>query len=517
MLFHSKEFLFYFLPIVFLGWSLLILWKKTHFALVWLTISSLVFYAYWNPIYLILLAISLLTNFQIGKMVDPASGWRQKTRLLFLVGGLLVNLLALGYFKYFNFFVTNINELFKLGWTFEKVILPLAISFFTFQQIAYLVDSYRRKVNEHSLLNYAFFVCFFPQLIAGPIVHHSEIFSQITSPYPQENFCTNLIGGLSVFLVGLFKKVGLADSCGELVAPIFDSPLHMFSLSTPDAWAGVLAYTFQIYFDFSGYSDMAIGIGLLFGIRLPENFCSPYRATNMIDFWRRWHITLSKFLRDYLYIPLGGNRRGILIRYRNLMITMLLGGIWHGAGWTFLVWGALHGFYLTINHLWRDYRPLRNISFPPFARSTCGWLVTFSCVLFAWVFFRAPDLDSALSVAGSLIGVAAERPALLMTGDFATSYLKWPFLVLMLAISLGLPNTQTYFRRFLQAQPVPSESDELETRSAFVSKNRRFWLRFDCLAWRPDVIHGVMIGFLLFFVIRKYYSLAPTSFLYFNF
>lgn len=503
MLFHSTTFLFYLLPATFFGWLLFAACGRMQAALGWLTGCSLVFYAYWNPPYLALLIGSILFNFVFGKLVDPALRRPEHTRFLLLSFGVCANLLLLGYFKYANFFVDTINQVFQAGWTFEKVLLPLAISFFTFQQIAYLVDSFRGQARGHSFLDYTFFVSFFPQLIAGPIVHHSEILRQLREKFLLSRVPFYVVFGLSIFAIGLFKKMVLADSCGELATPFFGAVAEGQTVTTSQSWCGVLAYTFQIYFDFSGYSDMAIGLGLLFGLRLPENFAAPYRATNIIEFWRRWHITLSRFLRDYLYIPLGGNRRGVLFRYRNLFITMVLGGLWHGAGWTFLIWGALHGIYLVINHGW-NHLLQRQPRFAMLANSRAGmaggWLITMLAVVVAWVFFRADSLASSQIVLQSMAGFSSggEAPFNPASGFWITP-LAWPFLVFLALICLFAPTTQTYFAIFLptlQSQPVDRP---------------RFW------QWKPGILHGFIVGMLLLFVIKKYHSLAPTEFLYFNF
>jgi alginate O-acetyltransferase complex protein AlgI len=511
MLFHSKDFLFYFFPLVCVVWLLLISLRKTKVLLAWLTLSSLVFYAYWNPPYIALLVLSILVNYFVGKAIDPNSGRKQKIRFVVLIWGVSGNLLLLAYFKYFNFFASTINEAFQVGWNFEKVILPLAVSFFTFQQVAYLVDSYRGGISDHSLLNYSFFVTFFPQLIAGPIVHHSELIPQVQRQNSYRAIPENFLIGASIFVVGLFKKVVIADSCGELASPLFAQASAGSYFGTADAWTGVLAYTFQIYFDFSGYSDMAIGLARFFGFQLPENFRAPYRATSIIEFWRRWHITLSRFLRDYLYIPMGGNRKGVLMRYRNLFVTMLLGGVWHGAGWTFLVWGGLHGIFLIINTLWRNFLSRLShlkVQFPGFLAVMCGWILTMSCVVFAWIFFRAETLSSALEILNVmfcgptkdiLTSDVAIKGVAAVFGEFSASYLKWPWLILVLLCCLLLPTTQCYFRNY---KPVTGD---------LVCSSIKL------LCWRPNFIHGAIIGLMVFAIIRKYFTLAPTEFLYFNF
>ena len=349
MLFNSYEFIFLFLPIVLLGFHLIGKQGHHRVAIAWLVGASLFFYGWWNPAYLLLMLFSVLFNYSVGVSLSNTSGRKLLSKTILTIG-VSVNLAILGYFKYANFFVDNLNALSGTNLILNEVILPLAISFFTFQQIAYLVDAYRGKTKEYNFLHYCLFVTFFPQLIAGPIVHHKEMLPQFAKDAVYKLRSKHLAIGITIFALGLFKKVVLADGVSVYATPVFNAAEAGVMLTFFEAWGGALAYTFQLYFDFSGYSDMAIGIARMFGIRLPLNFNSPYKATSIIDFWRRWHITLSRFLRDYLYIPLGGSRKGRVRRYINLMTTMILGGLWHGAGWTFLLWGALHGFYLMINH-----------------------------------------------------------------------------------------------------------------------------------------------------------------------
>jgi D-alanyl-lipoteichoic acid acyltransferase DltB (MBOAT superfamily) len=509
MLFHSKEFLLYFLPGTFLVWLCLTLLGRPRIALGWLTIASLAFYACWNPPYLALLVGSLAWNFSFGKLVDPALGRPPRTRTVLLWIGVAANLALLGYFKYANFFVDTMNAVVHLGWTFEKILLPLGISFYTFQQIAYLVDAYRGKAKGHSLLDYVFFVTFFPQLIAGPIVHHAELIPQTLKKFRVSEIPGHLVIGVSIFIIGLFKKFVLADTCGEIANPFFSAVAEGSRFDWMNSWCGVLAYGFQIYFDFSGYSDMAVGLGRIFGYKMPENFSAPYRATSIVEFWRRWHMTLSRFLRDYLYIPLGGNRHGALMRYRNLMLTMLLGGLWHGAGWTFVIWGGLHGIYLSVNHLWSRYAPRALTTADlvpgimkdrvPGIKQVMFWSLSMLCVTIAWVFFRADSVTSSFAILSSMFGMEPGKPmnpALL--GEAWKSYLRWPWLILMEAIVLLAPTTQSYFRA---ARPT------LETEGPATS----WW------HWRPNLLHAVLIGMLLIPVARRYFSLAPTEFLYFNF
>lgn len=405
MLFNSATFIFLFLPIV-LGLFYLLRTTSPNLALLSLIGASLFFYAWWNPIYLLLLLSSVVLNYSVALQIGKNHG--TSSAKVWLTLGIVGDLSLLGYFKYANFFVENVNALNSWHIHMPGIILPLAISFFTFQQIAYLVDVYKRQApHKYDFKHYCLFVTFFPQLIAGPIVHHQEIMPQFARFKHNANTAHNIEIGITFFVIGLFKKVVLADGVATYANPVFLATDNQTPLTFFAAWGGALAYTLQIYFDFSGYSDMAIGLARLFGIHLPINFNSPYKATNIIDFWRRWHITLSRFLRDYLYIPLGGNRKGKTRRYANLLITMLLGGLWHGAGWTFVFWGLLHGFYLMINHGWQALRSTA-FSFLP-SQTKMGKFtaraITFGAVTFAWVFFRATSFDSATNMLKGMAGL----------------------------------------------------------------------------------------------------------------
>ena len=393
MLFNSFVFIFLFLPIVYFFYQHLEKRKKHAQAILCLVISSLVFYAWWNPVYLVLILFSMAFNYHVGKLIKAREGPKKKRWLTFGVG---INLLLLAYFKYFNFFIDNINAFTAMDLNFETIILPLAISFFTFQQIAFLVDSYKGLLDELKPVDYCLFVCFFPQLIAGPIVHHKEMLPQFSIENKDRLNAENIAIGLSIFAFGLFKKMIIADNVALYVSPVFHAAGQGHELSFFEAWGAALAYSFQLYFDFSAYSDMAIGVARIFGIVLPLNFMSPYKSTSIIEFWRRWHITLSRFLRDYVYIPLGGNRKGESRRYINLLLTMFLGGIWHGAGWTFVIWGSLHGLFLAINHLFTKLRKRLNINWDQsrLYKSIC-LLFTFFIITILWVYFRASSLSEA--------------------------------------------------------------------------------------------------------------------------
>ena len=357
MLFNSYIFISLFLPITLTGFYLIGGQGHHRAATGWLVCASLFFYGWWNPAYLGLILGSVLFNYAVGVLLGNRDTKNLRVILALGIGG---NLGLIGCFKYANFFVDNINLSFGSDFHLETIILPLAISFFTFQQIAYLVDAYRGETKEYNFLHYCLFVTFFPQLIAGPIVHHKEMLPQFAKDVIYRLKHENIAIGIAIFVLGLFEKVVLADQVAVYATPVFNAAEQGLDLTFFEAWSGALAYTLQLYFDFSGYSDMAIGLARMFGILLPLNFHSPYKALNITEFWRHWHMTLSRFLRDYLYIPLGGSRRGQTQRYINLMITMILGGLWHGAGWTFVAWGTLHGFYLIVHHGWRAFRKAIN-------------------------------------------------------------------------------------------------------------------------------------------------------------
>ncbi len=391
MLFNSYEFIFVFLPISFFVYFYLNSLKLFKQAKLFLLFASLFFYSWWNIDYLPLILGSMVFNYIVGVKLSRKDFSHKRKLLIFGITG---NILLLGYFKYSDFFIENINFLTGSHIQLLHLALPLAISFFTFQQIAYLVDSYRGETKEYDFLNYAVFVTFFPQLIAGPIVHHKEMMPQFEDKSRKYINYKNIALGISIFALGLFKKVAIADTLSVYAVNGFDLSS---SLKFIEAWVTVLSYTFQLYFDFSGYTDMAIGAALLFNIKLPINFNSPYKALNIQDFWRRWHITLSRFLRDYVYIPLGGSRRGDLVTYRNLFLTFLIGGIWHGAGWTFVVWGALHGVGMVVHRIWQK------IGFK--LHKFIAWFITFNFVNLTWVFFRAKDFDDAIKVLKGMFGL----------------------------------------------------------------------------------------------------------------
>lgn len=386
MLFNSYEFIFLFLPITLLGYYLTAKFIKNEAAKLFLILASVCFYSYWDINNLPILLTSIAVNYCFGRWLTANRSKKV------LTAGIAFNLLFLAYFKYTNFIIENFNYFLHFNLELQNIVLPLGISFFTFTQTAYLVDVYRNETKAYSKSDYLLFVTIFPHLIAGPILYHRDMIPQFSQAERYKINYKNLTYGILWFTIGLFKKVIIADKLVIYANRIFADTTNLTML---DAWGGSLAYTLQLYFDFSGYSEMAIGLGLMFNYNLPLNFNLPYRATSIIDFWRRWHMTLSAFLKNYLYIPLGGNRTGHHLR--NIMITMFLGGLWHGAGWTFIFWGVLHGIYICINHLWRKTKYV----FPQWF----NWLLTFNAVNIAWVFFRAESFKDAVNILTAMVDI----------------------------------------------------------------------------------------------------------------
>jgi alginate O-acetyltransferase complex protein AlgI len=463
LLFNSPLFLLVFLPAALIGFFLIAARSRLGAAL-FLGLSSLVFYAVWNPRFVLLLLSSVVFNYVTGYAIGKARSGRQAKVLLSLA--VTANLGLLGFFKYTDFFIGTVDALTGVSIPLAHIVLPLGISFFTFTQIAFLVDVSRGIATEYNFIHYLLFVTYFPHLIAGPVLHHKQMMPQFQSPATYRFNIGLFTEGFSIFLIGLAKKVVLADSLAAFVSPLFDAVERGSSVTFFEAWGAALAYTFQLYFDFSGYSDMAIGLSLLFGVRLPLNFASPYKSLNIIDFWRRWLMTLSQFLRDYLYLPLGGNRLGPIRRYVNLMITMMLGGLWHGASWTFVVWGTLHGLYLVGNHGWRSLWAGTKIRStlplpPPIAAFSIA--LTFLAVVIGWVIFRAKSLHGAVMILTGMAGqngfvlpsaVAAMIPGLsrrmniagqmpLLGGGTVMGVFEQACLILLASVlCFGLPNSQ---------------------------------------------------------------------------
>lgn len=510
MLFNSYAFIFGYLPVTIVGFFLLA--RDSHrLAAMWLAVASLFFYGWWDPVFVVLIMASIVVNYGFGYAIGHArlkSEKKAKTALTFAV---ITNVALLVYFKYANFFIANLSQLTGAELMVVNVVLPLGISFFTFTQIAFLVDVYRGIAREYSFIHYVLFVTYFPHLIAGPVLHHKQMMPQFEHTETYRINLDNINVGLTIFIIGLAKKVLLADQFALYANPVFDVVAHGGEPKLIEAWIGALAYTLQLYFDFSGYSDMAIGLSRMFNVKLPLNFNSPYKAPNIIEFWRRWHMTLSTFLRDYLYVPLGGSRKGAPRRYVNLMITMLLGGVWHGAGWTFVLWGGLHGVYLVINHGWRRLIGAEGESSG--WRAVLGIGLTFIAVIIAWVPFRAPDLDTALRIWAGMFGIngislpaslGARVPVWLseiaiFDGLSPLSALNALEVILALPFGLAviwlLPNTQQWMAKHQPAwDPVRSPS-------------RWVWQ----LSNKYGVVGGALFALTLLILTRE------SAFLYFQF
>jgi D-alanyl-lipoteichoic acid acyltransferase DltB (MBOAT superfamily) len=515
VLFNSFEFLLLFLPLLLLVFFQLGGYSH-RLAATWLTAASLFFYGWWNPAYLGLLLASIVFNYTVGYALARGNdiGSRRRRRLLVLgVGG---DLALLGYYKYANFFIDSVNTGLGTNYGFADVILPLGISFFTFTQIAFLVDAARGQAKEFDFIHYSLFVTYFPHLIAGPVLHHKEMMPQFGQASTYRYNPEFMTVGLAVFALGLFKKVVLADGVAPFAAPLFAAAEQGEVITLFQAWGGALAYAMQLYFDFSGYSDMAIGLSYMIGVRLPLNFNSPYKAVNIADFWRRWHMTLSRFLRDYLYIPLGGNRHGPSRRYVNLMATMLLGGLWHGAGWTFVVWGGLHGAYLVIHQLWQALRLRLGHDLTRSSRLGRAFaiLLTFLAVLVGWVFFRAESFDGAMAILTAMIGLnGAVLPSAIAqhggpladwlaaigvtftAGGGQVFVMNMFWVAALLALSFLAPNTQEILHRF---KPALGE---------VVTATR--------LAWSPTPRWAVAMALVLACGLLS--LTQPSEFLYFQF
>ncbi len=488
MLFNSYIFIFAFLPSVLALYYLLRRLPNPAWAIGLLIVASLFYYAWWRPVYVLLLLFSISVNYGLGRVLIDGALSRPLARAV-LIAGLAFNLCILGFFKYAGFVVSNVDAILGAPWPIPNILLPIGISFITFQKIAFLVDAYNGQVRNFTLLNYALFVTFFPQLIAGPITHHSEIMPQLASAQ-RRGVADDLAVGLSIFIVGLFKKVMVADGLAVYADAGYATVKAGHPLDMASAWIAVLSYSFQLYYDFSAYSDMAVGLARMFGIKLPVNFFSPYKSASIIEFWRRWHMTLSRFLRDYLYTPLGGNRRGPARRYFNLMITMVLGGLWHGANWTFMAWGGVHGLMLVLNHVWGALPISRNPVMKSRAAHAVAVGMTFIAVSLAWVLFRAETFAQAAAMFGYLFPGPSDPAGLQSLGRFwdaqfhGSSFINWidwfkprelwPPVLLADFLSTGLhpvglllvvvavatftvPNTYEIFRRFDPALGMPDE------------------------------------------------------------
>jgi len=383
-----------FLPLVAALYFLLHKYLPAKWARLFLLAASLGFMSYWNLSFALVLMLSVLFNFTCGSALFAATEKNAKSKIPIFIAAIIANILFLGFFKYSNFFLENINAFFSSHIGALHILLPIGISFYTFMQIAWLTDIYRHGGYRYDFLSYCLYVTFFPYVISGPIAYHSEVIPQIQSEKARRFNMANLCRGLFIFSIGLFKKAAIADT----LALIADGGFAVSgALTFTEAWLTSLSYTMQLYFDFSGYTDMAIGAALIFNIDIPANFNSPYKSLDIREFWQRWHITLSRFLRDYIYIPLGGNRTGESRTLFNLILTFLIGGLWHGAAWTFVFWGFLHGMALCIHRLWMKTGFRMN--------KVIAWFLTFNFINIAWVFFRAPSFSDAVNILKAMVGL----------------------------------------------------------------------------------------------------------------
>ena len=528
MLFNSYSFIFLFLPVVFIG----MFWLGRHshrLAALWVGLASLVFYAVWDARFVLLLLGSIVINYGAGYWIGvKRAAERRRQAKQALVAAIAFNLILLGYFKYTNFFVASIHQILGSHVSALDIILPLGISFFTFTQIAFLVDVYRGIAREYNFIHYLLFVTYFPHLIAGPVLHHKQMMPQFADPNTYRIVPEHVAVGLTIFILGLAKKVLIADNLAEYATPVFNAARDGRVLMLFEAWVGALAYTLQLYFDFSGYSDMAIGLSLMFNVRLPLNFDSPYKATNIIDFWRRWHVTLSTFLRDYLYIPLGGNREGTARRYVNLMMTMLLGGLWHGAGWTFVIWGGLHGLYLMINYAWRELRARLGWGDGGRIAILAAGALTFLSVVVGWVFFRSDSLESAWTMLSGMAGMngvslgPSRRLAILgeqipqLNLVFAgltpntgiDAYMAMTEIVFGLALVWLFPNVRQMLLRY---KPAWEDFAGVRTPAGAGQGKIGHWLN-----WTLSAKYAIALGILLFLALLSMSS-KTSEFLYFQF
>jgi len=458
MLFNSYTFILIFLPLVAAAYFLLHRFAAAKWAFLFLLTASLSFMSFWNVHFALTLIVSVLFNFICGTALSAAAQKDAKSKKPIFILSIVFNVLYLGFFKYSNFFLENINVLFQANIQRLDLLLPLGISFYTFMQIAWLTDIYRRGGYRYDFLNYCLYVTFFPYVISGPIAYHSEIIPQLQSKNVGIFNISNVCRGLFIFSIGLFKKAAIADTLAVIADGGFAATGN---LTFTEAWLTSLSYTMQLYFDFSGYTDMAIGIALFFNIDLPANFNSPYKSLDIREFWRRWHITLSRFLRDYIYIPLGGNRAGELRLYINLMLTFLIGGLWHGAAWTFVFWGFLHGSALCIHRIWMK----TGLSMP----KVPAWLITFNFINAAWVFFRASSLSDAFRILKGMAGLNGILVSPNLTGSafwqkmtaFGVQFGQWRahlpkaepieyFLcILLIPVVLFAKNSNQYFGQFV--------------------------------------------------------------------
>jgi alginate O-acetyltransferase complex protein AlgI len=502
MLFTQFEFIFGFIPITLIGYfNISRIFPQPAAQVIWLAAASLAFYGYWDVRFVPIIVISIVANYLFGRTISawPPGSSSRKSLLITIIAA---NLLALAFFKYTNFGINTYSALAGRAIPNLPIALPLGISFFTFTQIAYLADVYRGYASERSFSKYVLFVTYFPHLIAGPILHHSEMMPQFGAEENRRFSAERFAIGITIFSIGLFKKSVIADGFALIAGPVF-ARAATGDVAFHDAWYGALAYSLQIYYDFSGYSDMAIGLSTIFRISLPFNFDAPYKSQSIIEFWRRWHISLSRFLRDYLYIPLGGNRHGELMRNANLAATMLLGGLWHGAGWTFVIWGALHGMYLAINHTW--VRLIKRV--PMLARfsttrsyAILALFLTQLCVVVAWVFFRATSFHASIRMLSAMFRIGSKN---LSQYTSLVDHSMLPIIGIGYLVCLLLPNVNDLF-----------QDSSVGLR---IYDNQRTWSLVP-LRWEPRTVWALTsVGMLAIGLFVTLISGDLSPFLYFQF
>jgi alginate O-acetyltransferase complex protein AlgI len=512
MLFNSFIYLGIFLPVTALVYFAIGSQLNHRLSITWLVAASLFFYGWWNPAYLGLILGSGLINFAVGMALSKRHGYSDRARLAVLSVGIVINVSLLGYFKYANFFIDNVNWLIGGDFSIGLIILPLAISFVTFQQISYLVDAYRGETKDYNFLHYMLFVTFFPQLIAGPIVHHSEMMPQFDKDETYKPRWRNLQIGLTILIIGLFKKVVLADTIAASARPIFLAAEAGEALSVMDSWIGATAFALQLYFDFSGYSDMAIGSARIFGIKLPINFYSPYKALNIADCWRRWHMTLTRFITAYLYVPMsitmarlcatkewGTQPQFWLSVVYPVMVTFILAGLWHGAGWNFVIFGFLQGTFMVVNSLWREFR--KNVLGQKLKKNSylgrvAARMLTIAVFIWSLVFFRAETTDGAVLLASSMIGL--QNNAFALSGSWLSYTITLE--ILLFVVIFVLPNTQQLMMNF-----EPSLEPPHKEQSTWVERIR----------WQPNRGWALAVGLLLGLAIMHMNQVS--EFIYFQF
>jgi D-alanyl-lipoteichoic acid acyltransferase DltB (MBOAT superfamily) len=559
MLFNSYEFILLFLPITVIGFLALGLMSR-QLAMAWVILASIFFYAWWRPFNLAIIGPSLVVNYFLGRWLLGLQGdaSKSRTRAFALTIGIIFNIAFLGYFKYANFAVSVAHDVTGRNFVFEEVILPLGISFITFQKIAFLVDVAGGKIKSFSVRDFLLFVLFFPQLVAGPIVHYQESVPQFQAATAKFDK-TAYAAGLTLFVFGLFKKVVLADGMAAHVSPVFAFAQGAGDPTMVQSWLAAIGYTLQLYFDFSGYSDMACGAALFFGVKLPMNFNSPLKAANIIDFWQRWHITLTRFLTAYIFTPISlnftrqramkrlpplratGSKLGAFLQLlvAPTLVTMFISGVWHGAGYTFIIWGLLHGFYLVIAHAWRQYGPKKGSapkavttdgavpaaqSMVPsalvnFIAQRAGWMITFLAIAVSMVFFRAPDVGTAVDVLKGMTGLngvglpqeLADRVHMASLGGMKLAggevYLHQfipaaGFLIGLFAIAILMPNSLQVMEKFKPTLTSPNEPPKI---AGFIPS----------LRWNPSL--PWMGFFAVLALVAMLRMSGPSEFLYWQF